>query len=123
MFYSHDYCLIFIFTDISEASCLAPHYYSGSLEIVCALLFTSWVGMEEVSSVLVLWLCMLCWRHSLCMRRPLAREKQNVKKRELKVRSKCVYRVLMEVVNLPINSSNFSSCTIETQFWSHLRKR
>lgn len=56
------------------------------------------------------------------MRRPLAREKQNIKKRELKVRSKCVYSVLMEVVKLPINTSNFSSCTIEMQFWSHLKK-
>lgn len=28
----------------------------------------------------------------------------------------------MEVVKLPINTSDFSSCTLEMQFWGHLKK-
>lgn len=47
-----------------------------------------------------------CWGCSLSMR-SLVREKQNIKKRGLKVTSKYMQNVLMEVVNLPINASNF----------------
>jgi len=56
------------------------------------------------------------------MRRSLVRKKQNIKKCELKVSSKYILNVLMEVVNLPINASNSCSCTTETHFSETLQK-
>lgn len=56
------------------------------------------------------------------MRSSLVREKQNMEKRELKVRSEYIQNVLMEVVNLPINASNFCSCIIEMHFLETLQK-
>lgn len=115
-------CFPFILTLQKQLPCSSLLQWQLRSRLCFAVHFLSWNGKDA----LFLMPCLLVVHtvlEALSEYEIFSWREENIKKWELKVRSKCIQNVLMEVVNLPINASNFCSCTRESIFWRHSKKR